>query len=219
MRTIKDPAERKTEILDCAENLFTTKGYMQTTINDVLNELSIAKGTFYHYFKSKEQLMEAVVMRFVAQGAASAKAVADDPKLTAVEKMRKIIVGTAPDNKHKDLAIEQMHQAGSAEMHQKSLVETVRQCSPILAEIVQQGIKEGSFTTEHPYETVEFLLAGSEFWLDEGIFHWSEKELMIRAKVFSKILETLLQAQPGTFDFIYTRFEEIIRNKQIAENE
>jgi len=45
MRIIKDPEERKIEILDTAERLFTTKGYKQTTILDILNEIGIAKGT------------------------------------------------------------------------------------------------------------------------------------------------------------------------------
>ena len=216
MRIIKDPTERKNEILDCAEKLFTSKGYTQTTINDVLNELNIAKGTFYHYFKSKEQMMDAVVMRFIAQGVTAARAVADQPDLSATEKMRLLIVGVTPDNKHKDQAIEQMHQSGNAELHQKSLVETVRQLSPILAEIVIQGIREGSFKTEQPHETVEFLIAGSEFWLDVGLFQWSRPELIKRAKAMSKIMESLLQARAGTFDYIYTRYEEMCDNQQGA---
>ena len=48
----------------------------------VLNELNIAKGTFYHYFKSKEQMMDAVVMRVIAQGVTAARAVDDEPDLS-----------------------------------------------------------------------------------------------------------------------------------------
>ena len=56
MRISKSPEERKKEILDVAEELFTTKGYAETTINDILRKIGIAKGTFYYYFKSKEDL-------------------------------------------------------------------------------------------------------------------------------------------------------------------
>jgi AcrR family transcriptional regulator len=48
--------------------LFFTKGYAKTTVNDVLQEIGIAKGTFYYYFKSKEEVMDAVVMRFIDAG-------------------------------------------------------------------------------------------------------------------------------------------------------
>jgi len=217
MRTVKNPVERRNEILDCAEGLFGSKGYLQTTINDVLEALGIAKGTFYYYFKSKEQLMEAVVMRFIEEGEAVAKVIAEDKTLSALEKMRILISGPGPDNKRKDMAIDQMHQSGNAEMHQMSLVETVRRFTPLLALIVEQGIEEGVFKTSQPYETVEFVLAGSEFLLDTGIFHWSAQDLIKRAKAMSVIMETLLGAEPGTFDYIYTRYEEMLSNQQNTE--
>lgn len=58
MRFSKKPDERKNEILDAAEMLFGTKGYSKTTNNDILNEVGIAKGTFYYYFQSKEEVMD-----------------------------------------------------------------------------------------------------------------------------------------------------------------
>ena len=50
MRQVKDHYERKNEIIDVAEVLFYSKGYESCTINDILKEVGIAKGTFYHYF-------------------------------------------------------------------------------------------------------------------------------------------------------------------------
>ena len=61
MRISKEYDERKNEILDTAERLFHTKGYEKTTINDILKEVNIAKGTFYYYFKSKEEVMDALI--------------------------------------------------------------------------------------------------------------------------------------------------------------
>ena len=54
MRIVKEHEERKNEILDTAEILFEEKGYDKCSVNDILNRIGIAKGTFYHYFKSKE---------------------------------------------------------------------------------------------------------------------------------------------------------------------
>ena len=50
MRIIKEHGERKAEIIAAAESLFLSKGYANSTINDILVALNIAKGTFYHYF-------------------------------------------------------------------------------------------------------------------------------------------------------------------------
>jgi len=65
MRVIKEHDVRKNEILDMAEKLFRIKGYEKCTIMDIINEVGIAKGTFYYYFKSKEEVLDAVVLRYV----------------------------------------------------------------------------------------------------------------------------------------------------------
>ena len=60
-RTVKKPEERRADIVKAARYLFQTKEYSKTTMNDVIERLGIAKGTIYHYFSSKESLLEAVV--------------------------------------------------------------------------------------------------------------------------------------------------------------
>ena len=62
-RTVKAPDVRRSEILDAAEHLISTKGYEQMTIQDLLDRLQISKGGFYHYFDSKLALLEAILAR------------------------------------------------------------------------------------------------------------------------------------------------------------
>ncbi|MCH5250603.1 MAG: helix-turn-helix transcriptional regulator, partial [Lachnospiraceae bacterium] len=50
--------ERKKEILDIAEELFTTKGYDKTSTTDILERVGIARGTMYYHFKSKEEILD-----------------------------------------------------------------------------------------------------------------------------------------------------------------
>ena len=54
MRVVKDAEERKNEILDVAERLFNEKGFESTSMNDIQNEIGIARGTLYYHFKSKK---------------------------------------------------------------------------------------------------------------------------------------------------------------------
>ena len=61
VRIVKKPEERKSEIVAAACELFLSKGYDSTTMQDVMRKLGIAKGTIYHYFSSKEDLLEAVI--------------------------------------------------------------------------------------------------------------------------------------------------------------
>ena len=78
MRVVKKPEVRKAEILDAAETLFYTKGYLHTTIIDILESVNIAKGTFYYYFPSKEDVMDAIVMRYIEREVERATAIAEE---------------------------------------------------------------------------------------------------------------------------------------------
>lgn len=202
MSVSKKHEERRNEIVNIAEMLFSTKGYTKTTVNDILKSAEIAKGTFYHYFQSKEEVMDAVVMRFIASGVEAAQVIASDPHLNAAEKIFQIIMAQNPEASRKEHLIEQLHQINNAEMHQKSLVETILQLTPVLTEVIEQGIEEGKFKTPYPKETVEFLLVSSQFLFDEGIFQWEPQELMQKAIAFTHIFETSLGAEKGSFNFL-----------------
>ncbi|ANY68877.1 TetR family transcriptional regulator [Paenibacillus sp. BIHB 4019] len=204
MRILKDPEERKNEILDTAEMLFYTKGYNKTTINDILQEIGIAKGTFYYYFKSKEEVMDAIIMRIVAVDVAAARDIASNPELPTLVKLFQILMAQKPKHgDRKEQLLEQFHQVGNAEMHQKSLVQTIIHLTPVLTAVIEQGIEEHIFQTEFPQETVEFLIVSSTFLFDEGLFEWQPAEIIQKAKAFIHVMETTLGAKKGSFDFIF----------------
>ncbi|WP_458123519.1 TetR/AcrR family transcriptional regulator [Paenibacillus sp. Z3-2] len=202
MRLIKNPEERRNEILNAAEILFVTKGYTKATVMDILRVCNIAKGTFYYYFQSKEEVMNAIVMRFILSGEASAKAIVLDPKLNAHDKIYRIMMAQNQPDDRKHGLIEQLHSVQNVEMHQKSLIETVIRLSPILAEVVEQGIQEGVFHTPNPKESIDFLLVSSQFLLDRGIFQWEEEELQKKVEAFTHIMERVLGAEKGSFAYV-----------------
>ena len=152
MRIIKEHGERKEEILAAAEVLFTTKGYASSTINEILAMLNIAKGTFYHYFASKEALMDAVIARYIDAEIAAALGVAEMPHLTAHEKLFRILSGAGRDRDFCDRLERETQAVGNADMHQRTMASIVLRLSPILPDILRQGIREGTFNTEYPHE-------------------------------------------------------------------
>lgn len=218
MRISKNPEERRNEILDAAEMLFTSKGYAKTTVNDILKEVGVAKGTFYYYFQSKEEVMDAIVGRFIDFGVKAAEDIAANSTLTAQEKMFQILMAQKPDTGKKEEMIEQLHQVNNAEMHQKSLVETILKLTPVLTEIIEQGMEEGVFHTPYPKETVEFLLASSQFLFDEGIFDWKPEEIIQKAIAFVHIIEIALGAEKGSFAYMAEMFKQTAK-KQMEEGE
>src|SRR4026209_3026106 len=88
-RVVKEYAVRRDEILDAAQRIIYTKGYEQLTIQDILDSLQIAKGTFYHYFDSKRALLEALIERMMDQLVQLVTPIVDDLNLSALDKFQR----------------------------------------------------------------------------------------------------------------------------------
>ena len=78
MKTVKESEIRRQEILVAARELFIKKGYEQTSVNDILKIVDIAKGTFYYYFASKSEVLDAIVLDIVEEGARRAESILID---------------------------------------------------------------------------------------------------------------------------------------------
>lgn len=208
MRIIKGHGERKAEILAAAEVLFTTKGYASSTVNEILMMLNIAKGTFYHYFASKEALMDAVIARYIDAEIAAALDVAEMPQLTALEKLFRILSGAGRDREFCDRLERETQSVGNADMQQRTMASIVLRLSPILANIVRQGIREGTFNTEYPQECMEILLAASEFLLHGSAFVWNSQQRLQKARALACVAEKALGVAKGQLSYLYERYEK-----------
>jgi AcrR family transcriptional regulator len=202
MRTAKNHDVRLNEILDFAEALFLEKGYESTTVNDILDNVGISKGAFYYYFKSKEEVMDGVISRIVSGIVLRAAAVAEDSTFSASEKMLRIIMALNVSESGNGEMIQELHKPSNAQMHQKSITQTIGAVAPILATVIEQGIREGIYETPYPLETIEFLLVANQFIFDEGIFRWTPEELQSRTACFIRITERSLGAAEGSFSFL-----------------
>lgn len=207
--------ERKNEIINTAEKLFINKGYSKTTVNDILQQIGIAKGTFYYYFKSKEEVMDAVIMKIVNSDVTAAKKIASNPELSVHDKLFQILMTQRPQTGgRKEQIVKQFEQPDNAKMQQKSLVQTILHLAPILTEVIIQGIKEDEFETPYPEETIEFLIASSSFIFDNSLFSWQPPEIKKRAEAFVYIMETILGAQKDSFDYVDKMLTEQIKTEQ-----
>lgn len=155
-RTFKEEAyaERRNEILDAAQKLLYTKGYELMTIQDILDELKISKGAFYHYFNSKQALLEAFVVRALEQAEAIYMPIVEAPNLKAKEKFKKFFDVTGrwkTDNKQFFLALlRTWYKDDNAIVRQKMTTMGIAQASQALNAIIRQGVEEGIFSTPYP---------------------------------------------------------------------
>jgi AcrR family transcriptional regulator len=154
---------RRDAFLDVAQRLIQTKGYEAMSIQDVLNELEASKGAFYHYFDSKQALLEAVVERFADAGMALVGPILDDPDLPALRKLENVFAGIArfkADRKELVLAIIEVWKSDSnAIVREKLRRLTASLMLPLLSRVVRQGVDEGSFHVASPEETTKVLFS------------------------------------------------------------
>ena len=203
VRVVKKPEERNSEIIAAACQLFLSKGYDSTTMQDVMCHLGIAKGTIYHYFKSKEELLGAVVDSVAEDEMLRLKKLLENIQGNALQRLEQLIMNGSKHDDHDDL-LEHLHMTSNAGMHIRLLAKVVTMQAPLYAEQFRLGCKEGVFTTDQPLECAEFLLSGIQFLTDRGIYPWTQDQLERRWKAFPKLIENQLSAPEGSFSFLLT---------------
>jgi AcrR family transcriptional regulator len=154
---------RRDAFLDVAQRLIQTKGYEAMSIQDLLNELEASKGAFYHYFDSKQALLEAVVERFADGAMASMAPVLNDPELPALKKLERVLAGIASlKAEQKDLMlaiIEVWNSDGNAIVREKVRRLSERIMIPLFSAVVKQGLDEDTLHVDSPDETANVLVA------------------------------------------------------------
>ena len=172
-------AARRNAILDAAQRAVETIGYEQMAIADLLSELQISSGAFYHYFDSKPALLLALVERMGDQVEQLVLPIVHDPKLSALDKLQRFFA-TLDQGKlaHKRLVLAYLrvwYADENAIVRHKLYTARVKRLTPWLEEIIRQGTREAVLTTPYPdqaarvvislfedlgYATVELLLSG-----------------------------------------------------------
>jgi len=199
MKVSKEYSERRNEILDAAGRLFGAKGYNKCTVNDILDAVGIAKGTFYYYFKSKEEVLDAIIERVTEMVAVRAEECAANPEFSPEMKLLNVILSMRVESDVNNDIMEELHKPENALMHQKSLSLMVTRVAPVLAKVVEEGISEGIFKSDFPIQYMQIFLTSSITLLDDGIFKVKPEEQQITLRALIALLEKMLGVENETF--------------------
>lgn len=211
-RTVNENARalRRDEFLNAAQRLLRTKGYEQMSVQDVLAATGASKGAFYHYFDSKQALLEAVMTRVADVVAAELAPVAELPDVGALDKMGRFFCALAASKvRRRDLLIEltRVWQSDdNAIVRQKLRPAITARVAPILATIVGQGVAEGVFDVRDPARTARVIvslvqdlndtLADLFLAVDAGLDDWRAVEQTVAAH--TDALERILGVPDGS---------------------
>ncbi|GFP74118.1 TetR/AcrR family transcriptional regulator [Clostridium fungisolvens] len=201
-RIVKDPLERKNEIMDRSLELFIEKGYDNTSINEIVNSLSIAKGTFYHYFTSKEEILGELLKRRLDEYIVPLTAIYNsnlDPnsKLEAI--LKAMFLGT-----NSNLMLVNTERDGSNLKLNNALEEEFfNRCYPLILGVIREGLEQESLQVDFPEEVVEILLRGIQKFINKHFNELLDKNSSIHIlKSLEDIFNKLIKLSNGKIELI-----------------
>ena len=158
-----DATTRRSELLDLAQRLFLQDGYDSTPIARIIEEAGIAKGTFYHHFKSKAELVEALVERHVNGLLPAYDAALARTDLSPIAQLQRFfdisIVWKASNIELMVATIRALYQDDNILLRKRMNERNVEAFSPYLNEVVRRGAVAGVFRTPYVDRLGSFLLS------------------------------------------------------------
>jgi AcrR family transcriptional regulator len=201
---------KRNQILDSALKFIYSIGYEQMSIQNILDDLSISKGAFYHYFGSKEDLLIGIIDRLSEQIYIQINPIADDEQLTGLQKMNAYFKKAGMlKMEHIDLLmpiIRVWYIDENLMVREKLTNQSCQMIAPILARFVRQGIDEGDFKNSYSDLIGEVIyrvfldMANSvtDLLLVDHMEDFDEAKFDDHMRVYTRVIENILGAQPGS---------------------
>ena len=201
-RVVKEAGVRKHEIMVAAEALFIEKGYGEVPISELLNQVGIAKGTFYHHFASKEQLLNEILERKLQRIGNQADEIVVHEEMPAIDKLRSVMgIIFMSSRDHVGLALDPADERHLL-MHVKLTNLFYRKLEPVLMAITEQGIQEGVFRTGNPVDVTSILLRGITGFTNQAFQEMSNPAVaMQKMKSIGLVLTRVLGLPEDTIVF------------------
>lgn len=197
-RPPQDPQIRIAEILDTAEHLFTVKGYFGTTVSDIAKQMGVTQGMFYYYFKSKEEILEALLNRQVAFFLSEIKGMTCSSAPPS-EKLG-FMISTVIKNvrAHGEEMLNTVNHEQNLHIKNKLSREVKALLAPWGLKIIEEGKARRDFNVSHPQTALSFIHLITEFLIDALSEKVPEDLLSLRMRMAEDLVEKAVGAQEGT---------------------
>lgn len=166
--------------MDTATDLFSEKGWEQNTVQDIVDRLGdLTRGAFYHHFKSKEEIIDAVLNRITIEND-PLKAVQKMKNLNGLEKLRKAFLLSLENTEQ----VEAVKSVTSILTEPRFIAKQVKNITVNAMDIlllIKEGITDGSIHVRHPEQVAQTYMLLTNVWLSPIIFSVSLEEYMQKA--------------------------------------
>lgn len=187
----KYPEVTVERILDVSQRLFLEKGYENTTIQDIVDELGgLTKGAVYHHFKSKEEIMDAVGDRMFFSNNPF-EAVRGRTDLNGLQKLREAVRLNQSDQERVRLTAQSIPIAKSPRLLQEMIISNRKVLTPYFLELIEEGNRDGSMHTNYPREIAELLPLLTSLWLLPSVYPAGREQMKRKFLFLGEMLEKM----------------------------
>lgn len=187
----KYPEVTVERILDVSQRLFLEKGYENTTIQGIVDELGgLTKGAVYHHFKSKEEIMDAVGDRMFFSNNPF-EAVRGRTDLNGLQKLREAVRLNQSDQERVRLTAQSIPIAKSPRLLQEMIISNRKVLTPYFLELIEEGNRDGSMHTDYPREIAELLPLLTSLWLLPSVYPASREQMKRKFLFLGEMLEKM----------------------------
>ena len=187
----KYPEETVARILEVARRLFMEKGYDNTTIQDIVDQLGgLSKGAAHHHFTSQEEIMDAVCDQMFYDNNPF-EAVRQRTDLNALEKLREAIRLNQADESRVDMTIQAIPITRNPRLMAEMVESNRRVLTPYYLELLEEGNRDGSIHTEYAREIAELLPLLTSLWLLPSVFPASREEQRRKFTFLGEMLDKM----------------------------
>ncbi len=198
--------DKRQLIFDATEQLMNTVPIKDISVEAIAKQAGIGKGSVYYYFESKEEILSAVVensyRRAVHDYFESIRSMPESSSLVKVRKLFQSILKKDYGKNEKNL-IPTLHLHDDWALHTKMKYAAMQEIAPVLTSLIEEGVAEGSVSTDTPKESAEIIIAVLSEILDNGMFLNDTEGIITKLKILSGVLETCLKSKPGSFNYLY----------------
>lgn len=193
----------RNQLLDAALELFSRRGYTETSVNAIIAHVGVSKGAFYHYFESKDQLLATLCKRLTDKQLAIIMTITNETNLSAPQKLVNIALALEA------MAINEEARHINNLLQENPTVTTVhavirdatKRATELYQQVIEQGMSEGVFATQYPGELARLYVQLVNIFKRELTTLRSDPSGLQRTLMFyEESLCRLLGAAPGTID-------------------
>ena len=188
----KHPEKTVNLIVAAAFRLFMEKGYEYTSVQDIIDNLGgLSKGAIYHHFKSKEEILIAVIEKITAESNQMLADIRDRSGLSGKEKLKEIFKKSINRPVQNDIFTVAPDFHNNPKLLFCLLHDTIDHAAPYyILPIIRQGVADGSIETDYPKQLAELVLLAANVWMNPMIFNSSEEESYGKYMVFSQMMQS-----------------------------